>query len=89
MPAGANWPFVLLAVGMLSGCQLEPAIEFLPPVITYPPVATSEPQPEFAGITTREFSLTTRQQHRWQSCRDQYTGWRHLARHCPAFRPGL
>ena len=58
VPAGATWPIVLLAIGMLSGCQLEPAIESLPPVITYPPAATSEPQPEFAGIATREFSIT-------------------------------
>ncbi len=59
--ASANLPslqsFVILAAGMLSGCQLQPTVEFLPPVITYPPPATSEQQPKLADIATHKFSI--------------------------------
>jgi L,D-transpeptidase ErfK/SrfK len=62
------WPFVLLAVGLLSGCQLEPAtidsLEFPPPVIgfpqpsiAFPPDTIVERLPKFADIATREFTI--------------------------------
>ena len=53
---------VLLAVCMLSGCQLEPTVEFLPlpppPTISFPPTETSEQQPKLADIATHIFSIT-------------------------------
>lgn len=59
--AGAALPSVLLAVGMLSGCQLEPTIEFPelppPPTITFPPAATSKQRPKLAYIVTHKFSI--------------------------------
>jgi L,D-transpeptidase ErfK/SrfK len=74
--AEAALPFVLLAAGMLSGCQLDPAtINFLefPPKIGFPETTRSpppdtvgipldevgepQPQPEFADIATRKFSI--------------------------------
>jgi L,D-transpeptidase ErfK/SrfK len=61
--------FVLLAVGMLSGCQLEPTatnfLEFPPsildfprPTIALPPDTVGERQPELADIPTRQFPIT-------------------------------
>jgi L,D-transpeptidase ErfK/SrfK len=64
---GIALPFVLLAVGLLSGCQLEPTtinVLELPPVIGFPqhtiaspPDTVEEIQPKLAGIATREFSI--------------------------------
>jgi len=52
---------VLLAVGMLSGCQLEPTTEYLPlpppPTAALPPAATSEQRPKLAGIAAHKFSI--------------------------------
>ena len=51
-------PFVLLAVGLLSGCQLEPTfIDFPPPTIAFPPDTVGERLPKFADIATREFAI--------------------------------
>jgi L,D-transpeptidase ErfK/SrfK len=61
-------PFVLLAVGLLSGCQLEPttakSVLELPPItgfplptIASPPDTVEEIQPKLAGIATREFVI--------------------------------
>jgi L,D-transpeptidase ErfK/SrfK len=68
--AGLALPFVLLAIGMLSGCQLNPAtthfLEFPPEIgfpeaiISSPPeeeVEVVEPQPKLADIATRKFSI--------------------------------
>jgi len=64
---GIALTFVLLAVGLLSGCQLEPAtidvFEFPPiigfpqPTIGFPPDAEGEQQPKLADIATREFPI--------------------------------
>ena len=56
---GIALPFVLLAISLLSGCQLEPTfIDFTPPNITFPPDAVGERLPKFADIATREFAIT-------------------------------
>jgi L,D-transpeptidase ErfK/SrfK len=66
---GAASPFVLLAVGMLSGCQLEPTatnflefppsiIDFPQPTIALPPDTVGERQPELAAISTRQFPVS-------------------------------
>jgi L,D-transpeptidase ErfK/SrfK len=62
---GTVLPFVLLAVGLLGGCQLEPAyIDFSPPAIVSLPDAAgerqpklSDRQPKLADIATRKFAL--------------------------------
>ena len=58
---GANIPLVLLAVGLLSGCQLEPTninfLEFPPPTITFPPDTEDEQEPKLSDIATREFPI--------------------------------
>jgi L,D-transpeptidase ErfK/SrfK len=62
---GIALPFVLLAVGLLGGCQIEPAyIDFSPPTIASLPDAVGERQPKLAdrppklaGIATREFAI--------------------------------
>jgi L,D-transpeptidase ErfK/SrfK len=55
---GIALPFVLLAVGLLSSCQLEPTfIDFPPPTIAFPPDAVGERLPKFADIATREFAI--------------------------------
>jgi len=66
---GMVLPFVLLAVGLLSGCQLEPIakdfLEFPPPIIDFPqptiPDTGGERQPKLAEIATRKFSITNEQ----------------------------
>jgi L,D-transpeptidase ErfK/SrfK len=59
-------PFVLLAAGMLSGCQLEPTTksvlelpptDFPQPTIISPPGTAEEIQPKLAGIATRQFAI--------------------------------
>ena len=51
-------PFVLLAVGLLGGCQVEPAyIDFLPPTAFPPEEEVSAPQPKLADIATHKFSI--------------------------------
>ncbi|MGZ5010327.1 MAG: L,D-transpeptidase family protein [Methylobacter sp.] len=64
---GIALPFVLLAVGLLSGCQLEPItiniLEFPPitgfsqPTIASPPDTVGERQPKLADSATREFAI--------------------------------
>ncbi|MGZ8911078.1 MAG: LysM peptidoglycan-binding domain-containing protein, partial [Methylococcaceae bacterium] len=64
---GIALPFVLLAVGLLSGCQLEPTpinVLELPPIIgspqptiASPPDTVGERQPKFADSATREFAI--------------------------------
>jgi L,D-transpeptidase ErfK/SrfK len=64
---GIALPFVLLAVGLLSGCQLEPTsinvlelppiIGFPQPTIASPPDTVGERQPKLADSTTREFAI--------------------------------
>lgn len=62
---GITLPFVLLAIGLLGGCQLEPAyIDFSPPTIASLPDVVDERQPKLpdrppklADITTREFAI--------------------------------
>jgi L,D-transpeptidase ErfK/SrfK len=62
---GMVLPFMLLAVGLLSGCQLEPTakdfLEFPPPIIDFPqptiPDTGGERQPKFADIATRKFAI--------------------------------
>ena len=55
---GIALPFALLAISLLSGCQLEPTfIDFTQPHITIPPDAVAERLPKFAGIATREFAI--------------------------------
>ena len=58
---GANIPLVLLAVGLLSGCQFEPTninfLEFPPPTITFPPDTEDEQEPKLSDIATREFPI--------------------------------
>lgn len=69
---GIALSFVVLAVGLLSGCQLEPAainfLEFPPPTVTFPqpaiafpPDTAGERQPKFADIATRELLITNDQ----------------------------
>lgn len=60
--AGAILPlilsFVLLAAGLLSGCQLEPTfIDFPPPTIAFPPNVVSERLQKLADIATREYLI--------------------------------
>lgn len=58
-------PFVLLAVGLLGGCQLEPAhLDFSPPAIISLPDVVEERQPKLADrppkladIATRKFAI--------------------------------
>ncbi len=55
---GIALPFMLLAAGLISGCQLEPTfIDFSPPAIAFPPDAAGERLPKFADIATREFTI--------------------------------
>jgi L,D-transpeptidase ErfK/SrfK len=62
---GVALPFVLLAVGLLGGCQLEPAyIDFSPPAIISLPDVVEERQPKLsvrqpkrADIATRKFAI--------------------------------
>ncbi|TAK64387.1 MAG: LysM peptidoglycan-binding domain-containing protein [Methylobacter sp.] len=64
---GIALPFVLLAVGLLSGCQLEPTTKnvlelppitgFPQPTIAPPPDTVEEIQPKLADITAREFAI--------------------------------
>jgi L,D-transpeptidase ErfK/SrfK len=55
---GIALPFVLLAVDLLGGCQLESAYrDFSPPAIVSPPDAVGERQPKLAGIATRKFNI--------------------------------
>jgi L,D-transpeptidase ErfK/SrfK len=50
--------FVLLAIGLPSGCQLEPTFtNFPPPTIAFPPDSVGERLPKFADIATREFTI--------------------------------
>lgn len=64
---GITLPCVLLAIGLLSGCRLEPTtinvLEF-PPIIGFPqstmaspPDAVDERQPKLTDIATREFAI--------------------------------
>ncbi|MGR8978748.1 MAG: L,D-transpeptidase family protein [Gammaproteobacteria bacterium] len=59
--AGAALPCLLLAIGLLSGCQLEPItinfLEYPPPTATFPPDEVGEQQPKLADIATRKFLI--------------------------------
>ncbi|WP_374089805.1 L,D-transpeptidase family protein [Methylomicrobium lacus] len=60
LPTWAALVFLLLAVGLLSGCQFEPTtnfLEFPPPAVTPPPDATNKQRPKLASIATHTFSI--------------------------------
>jgi L,D-transpeptidase ErfK/SrfK len=53
--------FVLLAVSLLSGCQLYPStafFEFPPPTVIITPDEANEQPPKFANIATRKFTIS-------------------------------
>jgi len=52
------FPFMLLAVGLLSGCQIEPTFTYAPlPEITFHPEEVGEQQPKLADVATRKFPI--------------------------------
>jgi len=58
--AGAVLPCILLALGLLSGCQFEPISDFFdypPPPVAFPPDEAGEQQPKLADIATHKFPI--------------------------------